>query len=299
MKSSVPSPYLMSTDHTPRHRGAAVLGFVLLVVGLFAAVSIDVPRTTFGLKSDESTYVAAALSAGYDGDLTFEQKDLVRFAGLYHSGPDGIFLKRGKVRHLEFTAAFPFISLTKQPDPNSHRLYFGKSLAYPIAAAPFVRFLGLNGIFVLHVFLFVVTIACAYLFLAAQMSSTSAAAFTSAFFLASVLPVYGVILMPEMLNVALVVVAYFLWLYKEVAPESRLAGRWTDYAAAVTLGICTYSKPLPTAVLVAPLVLLAWMRRDWWKGFALGLTAVVVTGALFGFNAAVSGEFNYQGGDRK
>src|SRR5262245_21519367 len=163
MKSSVPSPYLMSTGHTPRHLGVAVLGFVLLVIGLFAAVSIDVPRTTFGLKSDESTYVAAALSAGYDGDLTFEQKDLVRFAGLYHSGPDGIFLKRGKVRGMEFRAAFPFVALTKHEDPNASRLYFGKSLAYPIAAAPFVRFLGLNGILVLHVFLFVVTLAFRYL----------------------------------------------------------------------------------------------------------------------------------------
>ena len=49
---------------------AAVLGLVLFVVAGALALSIDVPRTTYGIKSDEATYVAAALSAAYDGDLS-------------------------------------------------------------------------------------------------------------------------------------------------------------------------------------------------------------------------------------
>ena len=82
--------------------------------------------------------------------------------------------------------------------------------------------------------------------------------------------------MPEIFNFTLVLLAYFLWLYKEVAPASRLARPWTDIAAAVLLGIGTYSKPLPIAVLVAPLVLLAWLRRRWLHGFMLGAVAVAV-----------------------
>jgi hypothetical protein len=105
--------------------------------------------------------------------------------------------------------------------------------------------------------------------------------------------------MPEILNFTLVLVAYFLWLYKEVAPHSRLAGKWTDIAAAVLLGMATYSKPLPIAVLVVPMVALAWSRRRWMWGFTVGTVAVGVTAAFFGLSAAVSGEFNYQGGDRK
>jgi hypothetical protein len=101
--------------------------------------------------------------------------------------------------------------------------------------------------------------------------------------------------------------AYFLWLYKEVRiPEgaapgsrSRWSGRWTDVAAAVLLGMATYSKPIPNAVLVAPLVLLAWSRRRWAWGIVVGATAVLVTVAFFGLTAAISGEFNYQGGQRK
>jgi hypothetical protein len=50
--------------------------------------------------------------------------------------------------------------------------------------------------------------------------------FTSAFLGATALPVYLVFWMPEILNVALVTVAYFLWTYRHVAPgraERRLA----------------------------------------------------------------------------
>ena len=65
------------------------------------------------------------------------------------------------------------------------------------------------------------------------------------------------------------------------------------------LGVATYSKPVPVAVLVAPLVVLAWWRRRWIRGFAIGTVAVAAAASLFALNAAVTGEFNYQAGDRK
>ena len=65
------------------------------------------------------------------------------------------------------------------------------------------------------------------------------------------------------------------------------------------LGVATYSKPVPVAVLVAPLVALAWWRRRWIRGFAIGTVAVAAAASLFALNAAVTGEFNYQAGDRK
>lgn len=274
-------------------------GAVLFAIGVALALSVDVPRTGYGIKSDEATYVAATLSAAFDGDLSFERRDLERFSGLYHSGPDGIFLKRGKVLRIRSSRTFPFVETVKRQDPDPNRLYFGKAIVYPMVAAPFVRLFGLNGFLLLHVVLLAAAGVAAYTFLAARASPASALTFTTAFFGASLLPVYGVFLMPEIFNFTLVMLAYFFWLYKEVAPASRLAGRWTDVAAAVLLGICTYSKPLPTAVLVAPLVLLAWMRRRWVDGFAIGTVAVAVAAAFFVLNAAISGEFNYQGGDRK
>jgi hypothetical protein len=146
--------------------------------------------------------------------------------------------------------------------------------------------------------------------------------------------------MPDMFNLAVVLVAYFLWLYKEVQREQKvrlkadptyeptpviitaarssawsnvgsglsrtlaytarlLTARWTDFAAAALLGLATYSKPLPVAMLVAPLVALVWWRRQWIRGWAIGMVAVAAAAALFALNAAITGEFNYQAGDRK
>jgi hypothetical protein len=282
-----------------RHLGPVTLGFILFIVLGVLAMAVDVPRTGYGLKSDEANYVAAALSAAYDGDLAFDRNDLVRFEGLYHQGPDGIFLKRGKVQRIRINGSFPFVHRVTREDPNPNRLYFGKSVAYSVAAAPLVRLFGLNGLLLFHVLLLAATAVAAYAFLSAQAPPIAAATFVSAFLGASVLPVYGAFLMPEIFNVTLVTLAYFFWLYKEVAPTSRLARPWTDIVAVVLLGIGTYSKPIPIAVLVAPIVLLAWQRRRWRFGLTLGVVAVAAACLCFAFNAAVSGEFNYQGGDRK
>src|SRR5881409_799530 len=98
-----------------RHRGPAIVGLVLLALSGALAMSVDVPRTTYGIKSDEATYVAAALSVAFDGNLAFERRDLERFAGLYHSGPEGIFLKRGKRLSIRVQPAFPFVHVIRRP----------------------------------------------------------------------------------------------------------------------------------------------------------------------------------------
>lgn len=261
-----------------RHRGPALLGTVVFAMAVAIALSVDVPRTAYGVKSDEATYVSMALSAAYDGDLAYQRRDLERFWGLYHRGPEGIFLKR--------------------TDGRTDRLYYGKSFAYSVAAAPFVRLFGLNGMLLFHVLLLALVGVCAYVFVAAGSPATVAALFTTAFLGASTLPVYGVFLMPEIFNVTLVFVAYFLWTYKEVGGDRRLAGAWTDIVAAVLLGLVTYSKPT-NALLVAPLVLLAFWRRRWGRGLLVGSVSVATAFVFFALTAAVSGEWNYQGGDRR
>jgi hypothetical protein len=46
-------------------------------------------------------------------------------------------------------------------------------------------------------------------------------------------------------------------------------------------------------------VLWAWWRRRWTHGFVVGIAAVAAAGALFAATALTTGEFNYQGGDRR
>jgi len=285
----------------PSRAGVASVGIVLLIVAIAAALSIDVVKTGQGIKGDEATYVAMALSAAYDRDLTYERRDLERFFGLYRWGPDGIFLKRGKQLRVGLDASPPFIHLRQLPDPRRGRFYFGKSLIYPVVAAPFVRLLGLNGMLVLNVLLLAVACTCAYAFLAARSRPAPSLAFALAFVFAACVPIHLVFLAPEIFNFSLVAVAYFLWLYKEVAPNGGprfLHGPASDVGAAVLLGVATYSKP-SHALLVAPIVLWAWWRRRFAHGIAAGIAAIAAAALLFGVNALVTGEFNYQGGDRK
>ena len=259
----------------------------LLAVGCGAAFSIDPVRTTYGLKGDEATYVAMALSVAYDGDLAYEARDVERFYQIYHAGPEGIFLKRGGGDRL-----------------SDERLYFGKAYVYSVLAAPFVRLAGLNGMLAFHVVLLAGSVLLGYLFLAAQSPPRVALAYALGFFAVSVVPVHAVFLSSETFHVAGVVCAYFLWFYKDVSradspgAAAALRGRWTDLAAAVILGVVTFSKPL-NVLLIAPPVLAAWGRRRFGAGLAVGAVFAATVAAGFAVNALVTGEVNYQGGDRR
>jgi hypothetical protein len=282
--------------------GPTVTAAILLVVSLAAALSVDVPRAGYNIKGDEATYVAMALSAAYDRNLSFERRDLERFYGLYQQGPEGIFLKRGKQFRVRLRATPPFLFVYNNTfEDRQDRAFFGKAMAYSLAAAPFVWLLGLNGFLVFHVLLLFAVSACGYRFLAARSRPGAATAYTLAFVFASVVPVYVVMLTSDLFNFALVFIAYFLWLYKEeTEPRLRpLTGLTSDVLAAVLLGIVTYSKPWH-APLVAPLVLLNWRRQRWNTGLLVGTVSVAAAAALFLATAMISGEFNYQGGeDRK
>jgi len=276
-------------------------GAVLLVVALAAAVSVDVVKTGYGVKSDEATYVMMALSVAYDHDLAYERRDLERFAGLYHGGPSGVFLKSGKRVRVGFDARPPFLHLIRTPDTREDRLYFGKAFVYSVVAAPFVRLLGLNGLLVVNVLLIALACMCGYLLLAQRTRPGPALVFTLAFVGATCVPVYVVFLTPEIFHFALVFAAYFFWLYKDRAgasPPRFLMRRSTDVIAAVLLGIATYSKP-SHALLIAPIVLWLWWRRKFARGVAVGAVCVATAAALFTANLLITGEFNFQGGDRK
>ena len=262
----------------------------LLIVLLFfaflavAALLVNPVRTTYGLKSDEATYVSMALSVAHDGDLTFQRRDLARFWPLYESGPEGIFLKRGK-------------------GPED-RLYFGKSFIYPLVAAPFVRFAGLNGLLLLNVLLLAAVFVCLYLYAAARMATSSALLISTGFLGASITPLFGVWMMPETFNLALVSFGYFFWLYKDVRPRDDGAsaepqgGRGTDIATAVLLGLATFSKPSNLVLILPPIALALW-RGQLGRGLTTGVVFGLVVAAGFGANGLISGELNYQGGERK
>ena len=284
------------------------LMLVLALLGVYGglALTVDFPRAAMGIQSDEATYYMMGHSLAEDGDLTYRREDLVRVWREFPSGPAGLFLKRGR-DILEAGPMWrpPFFWTRTQPDSSRSRFFYGKSFAYPLFAAPFVRVFGTNGFLVLHALLLALVVWCSYLFLLTRMNATLSAALAGAFVMASIVPVYFVWITPELFNFALGLLAYFCWLYKEVGDRSRtprgtawLFGASSDLVAALILGIATFSK-ISNALLFLPILIwLAWRRR-WARLFAAGILFALCAGGLFLANMAISGEWNYQGGDRR
>ena len=280
---------------------ARALAVAMLILLIIWTARVDVPRFMMGIpKGDEATYVSMALSVANDGDLTYRAEDLRRFYRLVGNGPEGIFLKPSSTLHWHLHAGWPPIALTKTPVPTDRGLDYGKAFAYSVAAAPFAAVLGLGGLLLFNILLLALGACCAVLFCRARLGRFAGTLLGVAFIGASVVPVYTVWLTPEIFNFTLVLVAYFLWLYKEVAPPTApawLRRPWLEWISVVLLGIATYSKP-PNALLVAPLVVMAIARGRWRHAMAATVLFLLVSGGLFGLHELVTGEWNYQDDDR-
>src|SRR4029450_96850 len=86
----VPAP-----DVAPSFKPGLILAAAILIVYGSLAVSIDFPRISNGIHSDEATYYMMGHSLAEDGDLTYHKEDLVRVWREFPSGPTGVFLKKG------------------------------------------------------------------------------------------------------------------------------------------------------------------------------------------------------------
>jgi len=279
------------------HRGAlALIGTIGLVLAGFS-LTLDYPRAAGTFWSDGATYYAMAHSIAFDGDLLYEREDLVRVFREFRSGPSGLFLKRGRELDLTLTSRIPFLV---SEGPLTSELYYAKSFLYSLAAAPFVRVAGTNGLLLLNAVLLTAVLFAGYFFLAAYVSRGIALASTLTFFFASVVPAYFVWLTPELFNLCLVFLGAFFWLYKERAqsPPRLLRGVTSDLVAAAIWGAVTYSKPNNLFLLAPMLGLLVW-RRQWVRGLKAGAVFALFLGGLFLTNLLITGDMNYQGGERK
>ena len=287
-------------------RPGLLLAAVVLCVYGAVALTVDFPRAAFGIQSDEATYYMMGHSLAEDGDLTYRLEDLERVWREFPSGPAGVFLKKGRdVKGVSLTTAPPFFVIVGEPDPSNRRMYFGKSFIYPVFAAPLVKLFGTNGFLVLHALLLSLVVFCAYVFLHARAPVAPSLLIAAAFVLMSVVPVYFVWITPELFNFSLGLLAYFCWLYKEVATRDQalrgtqwlFSGR-SDVVAAALIGLATFSKPSNVLLILPILVWQIAARRRMRLAVASGTVLALVAGGLFALNVAISGEWNYQGGDR-
>lgn len=267
--------------------GAARLALGTLAAGLVAiALSARLPQ----FWGDGATYHAMAWSLAEDGDLRYEARDIFRVRREFPAGPQGIFLKRASGGlTLDPGGGFPWIRRVDERDP---RIYYAKAYAYPLAAAPFVRLLGTKGLLLTNALVLSLALALGYVELRRRTSPGRALAATLALFLGTVTPVYLLWPTPELFGLAVVLAGLTAW------------RRDRPLAAAVLLGIATYAKPynlfLALPLGMQPLLavgssLRARLLESSRRGVAMAATVAV----LFGLNIAATGEWNYQGGERK
>lgn len=279
----------------------------LLIVLIYGVVSV---RQPYAVKAgrfwgDNATYYLMGQSLAKDGDLQYRREDLRRVQREFPSGPNGLFLKKGRsVTGLHLTHNAPFVVIDGEVESDSApRFFYGKSFVYPLFAAPFVFLFGTNGFLVFNTLLLALAFFVAYMFLSARSGVLSALLLASAFVFATVVPVYWAWIAPELFNFAVIALAYFCWLYKQVSPDTPARGwRWlrspaSDVLAAMLLGIATFSK-VTNVLLLLPM--LGWWlaRRDWRRAMLAGACWGAVTTGFFAVNVAVTGDWNYQGEPR-
>jgi len=292
----------VKTAGAAARRRAGWLGATVIFV-CFASIAlwmdpVEVRRTPAdpaavpGFQSDEATYYLMGQSLAQDFDLTYRQEDIARTRAEFPQGPSGVFLKRGA-------------TTSGLPDPDQDRLFFGKSFAFPLFAAPFVKVFGTNGFYVFNSALLALGFLCAYAFLSARSPAGPSVILAGAFLFPTIVPVYWAWITPELFNCVLGLVAYFCWLYKFVAPPA--SSRWTawlrgpasDVAAALLIGLLTFSKAT-NALLGAPIGLWWLWRGEWRRAAGVAIAFALSATLWFGANFVISGDVSYQGGaDRR
>lgn len=276
-------------------RGArAVLLLVTVALGA-AALAIDLSRRTGGrFWGDSATFYGMALSLAEDGDLRYEAKDVLRIRREYSFGPQGIFLKRASGGlTLDRPSGFPWV---RRVTPDEPRLYYAKAYVYPVVAAPLVALFRTNGLLLANAIFLGLALWLGYGELRRRTSAGRALAVTLVLFLGTVTPLYLVWLTPEIFSLGIVTAGLVAW------------RRGRPVLSAALLGIVTYAKPT-NLLLAIPLGLEPLLEssgagpRSRWRGLLesarRGVVLAAVAAALFGLNAAITGEMNYQGGERK
>ena len=276
--------HMLSKDNA----GLAAI-FLIFAFFLGFSLSVNLPAIHQGfLFADQATYYSITQSLAIDGDIEYTKKDLIRYEHDFPARPLGLFLKKGK----------------------DDRLFYAKSFAYPLFAAPFVRIFGPNGAIVFHSLLLLLLLLMGHAYFSLSNSSSLSLITVISFLFASVAWVYCLWISPDFFNLFLVFTILFLWLYKHKIEESAnpdikpgkirsfLQSDWSDYLAGVLIGIAVFSKP-PNVVLLGPIFLYLLIKRKFLKTCLIIFCFLITSGLFWGTNYMITGEWNYQGGERK
>lgn len=244
---------------------------LLFLIILFFSFGSDRTRTKRGwFYADESSYFSITQSIACDYDIKYTRDDIIRIREKFPDGPQGLFLKKG----------------------TDGDIYYAKSYAYPLFAAPFYRLFGLNGIFFLNGLMLFFALYMGYLLLKQYHDEWKSFIFSCIFIFSTVTPVYLSWITADLFNFFTLFAGLFFFFYK----FSSFRGGF--YLSAVFFAMSAFSKP-NMVVPIGVIYLILLLRREWKKFIVLVLIAGVICSLFLGYYYFQTGEFNYQAGIRK
>ncbi|HEY0556347.1 MAG TPA: hypothetical protein VGG20_18990, partial [Thermoanaerobaculia bacterium] len=220
---------------------------LLLLAGAWTLAGLHAPLPA----GDEATSVMMVQSLWHDHDLTYREADLDRAERIWAGGPGGLTL---------FT------------DDGGKTMRYGYPLAYPLAALPFYALLGLRGIALFNMALFL-AMAGAALWLPTDDLDASPL-LLAGFFFASAAFAYAFRMEPAVFLMACAFFPLLVW------RRLRALDRWDRQhlallaAAGLLLGALLTSNPLLALLGLPILIDLAASRR--WRGLAVLVIGVLI-----------------------
>ncbi|MEA2601878.1 MAG: hypothetical protein QOF89_2870 [Acidobacteriota bacterium] len=259
-----------------RFRARHLLFPALLLLGLAWALS---GVSSYLPSGDGATEVMILQSLWHDHDLAYTRTDLDRAERLWPGGPAGLTL---------FT------------DDGGKTHHYGQPLAWPLAALPFYALLGLPGVALFDMALFLAMAgAAAFWYLRYLREEPGAAMFTGGFFFASAALAYAFRLEPQMLIMACVFFPLLIWQRLRSRPEEGDRGALAAFAGAgALLGLLLVASPWAAVLGLPILVDLAWRRRVR-SLLALALAVLLVFGLLAALQHHGTGEWTAWGGAQR
>ena len=200
---------------------------------------------------DEATSVMMVQSLWHDHDLTYREADLDRAERIWEGGPAGLTL---------FT------------DDGGKTMRYGQPLAYPLAALPFYALLGLRGIALFNMALFL-AMAGAALWLSTDDPGASPLLLAGFFFVSAAFA-YAFRMEPTVFLMACVFFPLLVW------RRLRALDRWDRRhlallaAAGLLLGALLTANPLLALLGLPILIDFAVARR--WRGLAVLIVGVLI-----------------------
>jgi hypothetical protein len=221
---------------------------------------------------DEATSVMIVQSLWHDHDLAYRQPDLARAERIWDGGPSGLTL---------FT------------NDGGKTLRYGRPVAYPLAALPFYALLGLRGIAVFNMALFLAMAGAALWHFSAEPGPVPL--LVGGFFFASAAFAWAFRLEPDVFLMACGFFPLLAWQRLRNRPEGARGHFAILAGAGVLLGAALTASP-PLALLGLPILIDLGARRRWRGLAALAGAALLAAGLLAVFQRVGTGEWSAFGG---